>query len=150
MAGEEIHVDVSAVTISDIDDTKIALSSLNGKVVVLVGGGQGALEESTKWGRALAKECSALQDVKFRTLAFLGSLPPFIPKAFVKDSLKKMSIPPWIDWDGASAKVMGMTDSNAAYVFVIDKKGVLRFRLTGKFSDDDLKTVMEQAKKLNI
>ena len=150
MEGEQIQVDVSSIVLSDIDDKAITLSAFKGKVLVFIGGHRPAAEQSDKWLQALVKECSTMQDVKVGPLAFIGKLPMFISKESVKGELKKVVPLPLIDWDGSPQKTLGVIKRNVSYVFVIDKQGILRFRLPAPLSDENLKTVVEQVKKFAV
>lgn len=146
---EEVQVDVSTVSFSDIDDRKIPLSSLKGEVLVLFGGGRGAAEETKKWGEVLVKECEARENVRASEVAFGGPLPPFVPKKLVKKKIRDEAVtPPLIDWDGGPAKILGVDDTNMPHVFVMDKKGSLRFKLAGNYSEEGLNRVMQQVEKL--
>ena len=150
MEGEQIQVDVSSVVLSDIDDKKITLSDLKGKVVVFSGGGQPAAEQCEQWVAALLKECGTMKDVMFKPLAFVGRLPVFVDKGIIKGEMRKADPIPLIDWDGSPQKALGLVKRNVSYVFVIDKQGILRFRLAAPVSDENLKMVIEQIKKVAV
>jgi hypothetical protein len=150
MEGEQIQVDVSSVILSDIDDKRVTLSDFKGKVVVLSGGAQAAADQAEEWLHALVKECSPMNDVKFSPIAFVGKLPPFVPKGMIKSAFKKMEVAPFIAWDDIPQKTLGLGKKNVSHVFVLDKQGVLRFRMAAPLSDESLKTVMEQVKKFAV
>ena len=150
MEGEQIQVDVSSVVLSDIDDKRITLSDFKGKVVLLTGGASAAAKQSEEWLHALVRECSTMKDVKYAPIAFVGKLPPFIPKGMIKSEFKKMVLTPLIDWEGSPQKTLGLIKKNVSHAFVIDKQGVLRFRMAAPLSDENLKTVMEQVKKFAV
>ena len=146
---EEARVDVSTATFYDLDDREIPLSSFKGEVLVLFGGDRGAAEETKKWGPALLKECEARDAVKCVEAAFGGPLSRFVPKKMVKKKIsEEATTPPLIDWDGGPAKILGLTDGSTLHVFVIDKEGFLRFKLSGSYSEENLHKVMEQVDKL--
>jgi hypothetical protein len=148
MEGEQLELDVSSVALSDIDDKAVTLADFKGKVLVFIGGHRPAAEQSDLWLQALVKECSTMKDVKVGPLAFIGKLPMFISKESVKGELKKVVPLPLIDWDGSPQKTLGVIKRNVSYILVIDKQGILRFRMSALLSDENLKTVIEQAKKL--
>jgi hypothetical protein len=148
-SGDELQIDVSNVTFFNLDDQQIPVSSLKGEVVVLSGGGQGAIEPVKEWGATLLRECESRQGVKFFTTAFVGQLPPFVPKIFVKANLSQGSqTPPLIDWDGNPTKAFGVSDPNLPYIFIIDKEGKLRFKLAEKYSEEGLYKIIQQIDKL--
>ena len=146
---EEARVDVSAVSFSDPDDREVALSTFEGHVLVLFGGGRGAADETKKWGEGLLRQCEAQQGVKCVEAAFGGPLPRFVPKKAVKKKiLEQAATPPLIDWDGKPAKALGVVDPNSTHVFVIDGEGSLRFKLAGNYSEDSLARIMQQVERL--
>lgn len=150
MEGEQLQVDISSVAFSDIDDKKVTLADFKGQVLVLLAGHRPAAEESDKWLQALLKECSEMKDVKVMPLALIGKLPMFISKASLKGELKKVVPIPLIDWDGAPQKTLEVIKRNISYVLIVDKEGMLRFRIAALLSDDNLKTVLEQIKKFTV
>jgi peroxiredoxin len=150
MEGEQIQVDGASIVLSDIDDKKVTLSDFKGQVVVLTGGGQPAAAQCQQWLPALAKECSAIKDVIFKPLALVGRLPTFVSRDTLKGEMRKADPIPLIDWDGIPTKTLGVIQRNVSYIFIIDKQGILRFRLAAPLSDESLKTVMEQIKKLAV
>jgi predicted transcriptional regulator len=150
LEGEQVQVDVSSVILTDIDDKKFTLSDLKGKALVFAGGGQPAAEQCEQWVAALMKECSTMNDVIFRPLAFVGRLPVFVDKGIIKGEMRKADPIPFIDWDGSPQRALGLVRRNVSYVFVIDKQGILRFRLAASLSDENLKTVIEQIKKVAV
>jgi hypothetical protein len=150
MEGEQVQVDVSSVILSDIDDKRTTLSDFKGQVVVLSGGAKAAADQAEEWLHPLAKELGAMKDVKYAPIAFVGKLPPFIPKGMIKSDFKKMAVMPLIAWDDVPQKTMGLVKKNVSHVYVLDKQGMLRFRLAAPFSDENLKTVMGQVRKFAV
>jgi hypothetical protein len=150
MEGEQMQLDVSSIALTDIDDKAVTLADFKGKVLAFVGGHRPAAEQSDQWLQALVKECSTMQDVKVGPLAFIGKLPMFISKESVKGELKKVVPLPLIDWDGSPQKTLGVIKRNVSYVLVIDKQGMLRFRMAALLSDENLKTAIEQIKKFAV
>ena len=59
-----------------------------------------------------------------------------------------MEMTPFIAWDDGPQKTLGLGKKNVSHAFVLDKQGVLRFRMAAPLSDESLKTVMGQVKKL--
>jgi len=145
---EEVQVDVSTAVFYDLNDEKVPLSCFKGEVLVLFGGGRGATEETKKWAEALAKACAARAGVKTVEVAFGGPLPPLVPKQLVKKAIREgAATQPLIDWDGGPAKILGVEKTSMAHVFVIDKEGLLRFRLAGNYSEEGLTKVVRQVEK---
>lgn len=145
---EELDIDVSHISFNDINDKKISLSDFIGKTLLLVGGGQGATEESKKWERALEMEYGACEDVMIGGIAVIGKLPPFVPKSFVKAKIKKTEgITPFIDWEGNSVNILGIADAVTPHVLLIDKQGILRFRLVENYSEKGLDELKRQIEK---
>ena len=148
-SGDELQIDVSNVIFFDPDDKQIPVSSLKGEVLVLSGGGQGAIEPAKEWGTMLLQECESRKGVKFFATAFVGLLPPFVPKIFVKHNLSQGSpVSLLIDWDGNPTQAFGVSDPNLPYIFIVDKQGKLRFKLAEKYSKDGLYRVIQQIDKL--
>jgi 4-hydroxy-tetrahydrodipicolinate synthase len=141
VAVADLGVDVSGLVFMDADDRELALSAFAGEGVVLYGGGQGAAEEGQKWGQALA----AVGKLPCLEVAFVGDLPSFVPKKMVKKNVIKHAVhQPVFDWTGAGAKVLGLGNSHALHVFVIDGNGRLRFKLAGPYSPDNMARVLAQ------
>jgi hypothetical protein len=149
---EEVGANVSGIRLTDVEGQEVSLSAFTGSVLVLSGGGQPAMEECRKWGAALARECAA-KGFEFREVVFLKGLPPFIPKSFIAGKIRSESkaqgaTPPLLDWNGVAEKALGVADSSQAHIYVVDKDGVLRYRLWGKYSDEALEEVMNLAGSL--
>lgn len=145
---KEPEIDASNVCFYDIKDQKVSLSDYKGKILILVGGGQGATKESKRWGEVLAKEYGMREDVMIVGIAIVGKLPPFVPKRLVKDRIKKASVvTPLIDWDGNSVNTLHLDDTITPHVFLIDRQGFLRFRLVQNYSKEGLDKLKEQIEK---
>lgn len=145
---KEPEINVSNVCFYDIEDQKVSLTDYKGKILILVGGGEGATEESKRWGEVLTKEYGMCEDVMIVGIAIVGKLPPFVPKRLVKDRIKKASVvTPLIDWDGNSVKALHLDDTISPHVFLIDRQGFLRFRLVQNYSKEGLDKLKEQIEK---
>jgi len=154
MNHEELMIDVSNVCFYDINDQKVSLSIFKGAILILSGGGsQAAMEEAKKWRKSL-EEYAARENVKYIEVAFVGKLPPFFPKQFIKNNILKdvkkegYSTPPLIDWDGKAMEILGVVKSNLCNIFVIDKHGFLRYKLVEKYSQEALNKIKDYIKKL--
>lgn len=144
---EEFNVDVSSLSLPDAFDQTVSIADFKGKVVVLAGGGQGTIEESKKWGSALAEECAKRDELQYYGVGFLKSLPAFVPKLLVKSNVKK-GPPSMMDWDGKAEAMLGLTRNDMMHIYLVDKQGFLRWRLISSYSRDALNKVMEQAAML--
>lgn len=153
MSSEELMIDVSNVYLYDINDQKIYLSNFKGTILILSGGGsQAAIEEAKIWRKAL-EDYAAKEGIKYVEAVFVGKLPPFVPKKFVKskimEDVKREGLqPPLIDWDGKAVEVLGVVRSNLCNVFIVDKHGYLRCKLVEKYSQEALNKVKDCVKKL--
>ncbi|MHB8918051.1 MAG: dihydrodipicolinate synthase family protein, partial [Desulfocucumaceae bacterium] len=98
VSGEDLQLDVSDLSLPDAFDQEISISSMKGEVVVLAGGGQGAVDESKKWAASLY-DLAARIGFRFYGIGFLGKLPTFIPRDAIKETVKA-GPPALLDWDG--------------------------------------------------
>lgn len=154
MNPEELMIDVSDVSLYDVNDQRVSLSSFKGTILVLSGGGsQAAMEEAKRWRKAL-EEYTIHESVKYIEVAFVGKLPPFFPKQFIKNNIIKdvkkegFPTPPLIDWDGKALEILGVVKSNLCNIFVIDKQGFLRYKLVEKYSQEALNKIKDYLKRL--
>ncbi len=141
---EEFNMDVSSLSLPNAYDEIVSLTDFKGKVVVLAGGGQGTVEESKKWGNALAEACAGREGLQYYGVGFLKKLPAFVPKLMVKSNVKS-GPPSMLDWDGKGEEILGLTRTDMMHIYLIDKKGVLRWRLISSYSREALDSVMEKA-----
>ncbi len=144
---EEFNVDVSALSLPDAYDQTVSITDFKGKVVVLAGGGQGTIEESKKWGAALSEACAEREGLQYYGIGFLKGLPAFVPKLMVKSNVKN-GPPSMLDWDGKGQELLGLTRTDMMHIYLVDKQGILRWRLISSYSRDALNNVMEQAEIL--
>jgi hypothetical protein len=146
---ENVEIDVSDITLSDIDDNKVSLADFKGKTVVLAGAKREGADEARRWGKELSKECESLKDVQYVRIAFVGRIPAFVPKKFIKGLLRgsASAVPPLIAWDNDPAEKMGVHDSKTPYIFIIDREGIMRIRFRGHYKTDDLSRILEYIPK---
>jgi hypothetical protein len=142
---EEVQSDVCDVTLFDIDDNRVTLADFKGNTVILAGAGREGADEAREWGRKIVQKCESLQTVKYVRVAFVGKIPSFVPRKFIKGILKGSvaSVPPLIAWDNEPAEKMGINDTKTPFVFVIDPDCILRLRFKGKYTNDALERIME-------
>lgn len=141
---EELRIDVSSLSIPDAYDKEIFFSNFRGKVVVLSGGGRGAVSEAKKWDNALHKKAEERGDFIFFAIGFVGKLPPVVPKLLVKKEAQKTGYPTLLDWKGAAENILGLTDPNSAHIFIVDKEGCLRYKLVQNFSEGEVQKVLDK------
>jgi len=144
---EEFNLDVSSLSLPNAYDEIVSITDFKGKVVVLAGGGQKTIEESKKWGNALAEECAVREGLQYYGVGFLKGLPAFVPKLMVKSNVKN-GPPSMLDWDGKGAEILGLTRTDMMHIYLVDKRGVLRWRLISSYSRDALNSVLEKAAAL--
>lgn len=122
-----IEIDISNFAPSDFNDKKVPLSTFKGSVLVMAGGGRGAIEDVREWSKALEISCKAI-GVRFVGLAFVFHVPAFIPKSVIKDGIRASGgLSPLLFWEEASVKAMGVSDYDSSNIFVVDKQGILRY-----------------------
>lgn len=139
-----LSIDVSNIAPLDLDDKEVQLSTFRGKVLVMVGGGQRATNDAQEWAKALEEKCKAI-GAEFVGLAFIFHNSSFV-KSTIKYQIRKSGgLPFLIFWEEAPVKAMGVSDYEHSNVFVVDKKGILRYRIVGNFSESALAKVMSQA-----
>lgn len=138
---EDLNMDVTGLALPDAHDNVISTADLNGQVVILSGGGQGAINEGKTWAAAIDKAIEGIDNVKHFRLALTGKLPPMVPKSFIK-SMAKKDPPTLFDWESTAESMLQVKDPNSVNVFVIDRNGILRFKFVGRFSDDALEKVV--------
>ena len=144
---EECNQDVCELCLPNAYDETVSIKDFAGKVVVLAGGGQGTIEESKKWGNALAEECAKNEGLQYYGVGFLKGLPAFVPKLMVKSNVKN-GPPSMLCWDGKGEEILGLTRKDMMHIYLLDKRGVLRWRLISSYSRDALNSVMEKAAEL--
>ena len=146
---EKVKIDVSDITLSDIEDNEVRLADFKGKTVVMAGAKREGADEARRWGKELSKKCEPLQNVQYVRIAFVGKIPAFVPRKFIKCLLKGSgsTVPPLIAWDNDTAEKMGVYDSKSPYLFIIDPEGIMRLRFRGHYTEDDLSRILEHIPK---
>jgi len=146
---EKVKIDVSDMTLSDIEDNEVSLADFKGKTVIMAGAKREGADEARRWGRELSKKCESLKNVQYVRIAFVGKIPAFVPRRFIKGLLKGSgsNIPPLIAWDNDPVDKMGVYDPKTPYIFVIDPKGIMRLRFRGHYTEDDLSRILEHIPK---
>jgi hypothetical protein len=146
---EKVEIDVSDITLSDIEDNEVRLADFKGKTVVMAGAKREGADEARRWGKELSKKCESLKDVQYFRIAFVGKIPTFVPRRFIKGLLKGSgsTVPTLIAWDNDPAEKMGVHDSKTPYIFIIDPEGTMRFRFRGHYAEDDLSRILEHIPK---
>ena len=142
---EEVEIDVSDITLLDIEDNEVRLVDFKGKTVVMAGAKREGADEARRWGKEISKKCESLEDVQYVRIAFVGKIPAFVPSKFIKGLLKGSgsTAPPLIAWDNDPAEKMGVYDSKAPYIFIIDPNGIMRLRFRGYYTEGDLYRLLE-------
>jgi succinate dehydrogenase/fumarate reductase flavoprotein subunit len=147
MAGSKL--DTTNASFSDLNDRKLSLSEYKGKILILVGGGQGAAGETEQWGKKLAAVYGDNPGIKLCSLAIVR-LPPFVSKNVVVNQLKKTSVLPdlLIDWEGGVSPVFRLENNNTPHLFVIDREGFLTLRLVENYYPLAWNELVKQVEKL--
>ena len=142
---QQVEIDVSDIMLMDIEDREVKLGDFKGRPVLLVGAGREGADEARKWGKELLVKCKEYQEVEYSRIAFVGKLPAFVPRKFIKGLLKSSSSAstPLIAWDNEPAEKLGVSDSKTPYIFMVDRDGILRFRFKGSYTGDNLEKITE-------
>ena len=75
----------------------------------------------------------------------IDKLPFFVPKDTIKNQLKKIQGQTsfLLDWEGDPAHPFAFKEKKSTYVFVVDRKGCLRWKLSATFSSATMKMLKE-------
>ena len=109
-------IDSGSIYFTDINDSKVLVSDLKGKVVIIIGGAQKAAKESEKWGRTLK---SIYQDsMAFINVAFIPRQPPAHIMPLVKNQLRKAfgKVPFLISW-GSPSDIINIINEELTHIF---------------------------------
>jgi succinate dehydrogenase / fumarate reductase, flavoprotein subunit len=120
-----------------LDDQRADLARWRGKVVVLAGGGYGAISQAARWSQALEELAAANEAVVFYRLAVV-KLPSFVPRLVVKNQLRKAAgrAPFLVAWDARERASLPVTRDDVPYVFLFDTDGWLAVVLEEEHSEE--------------
>lgn len=136
---------VAAVSFADLQDRTVALSTLAGKVVVIAGGGRDAAQEAGRWGWALGRALVDDDAVAVLGVAFVGRLPRLIPRGVVRAMIATTAAPDLlVAWGDDAGRALGLRDPGTPHVFLVDRLLELRWRVSGSFSDEGVRQVLER------
>ncbi|MEW6606392.1 MAG: cobalamin-dependent protein [bacterium] len=132
-------------------DEKISLQSFKGKVIVLVVGSRKSDTEAEKWAENTRHQFK--NNGLFWVQQFAScpeKLPFFISKKFVRRMMKKGRAPDSMmtDWNRKVTPTLGITDDTIPHVFLIDKLGVLRYKVSGCFSHEKMDRLNKEIKNI--
>jgi len=131
------------VALSDQYERPFQLSDLHGSVAVLIDGDRTGSQFNEVWGRAVRSRYkgSGDQHVAIVYVAHLASVPGLMRGFVRKKFLGKDSAHPagriLLDWQGVVADRFGF-HADLSNVYVIDRRGILRYKGSGKGSTTDL------------
>ena len=146
---EDVEIDVSDIILTDIEDNEVRIADFKGKTVVAAGAKREGSDEARRWGKKLSKKCESFKDVHYVRIAFVGKIPAFVPRKFIKGLLKgsASAVSPLIAWDNDPAEKMGVNDPRTPYIFIIDPEGIMRVRFRGYYSDNDFCRILKYIPK---
>jgi hypothetical protein len=138
-------------TLKDQWDHEVQLSTQRGKPVLLVYGDRLGSEFMSVWAAAV-RESQAASSVSVIRIANLRAVPgPFhgyVRRRFQSPNEEgKANSPVLLDFDGAVAKIYGFTE-DLTNVYLIDKKGLLRYTACGKGTSEETRRLLDMIIKL--
>lgn len=150
---EKLKVGMKApdFSLKDAGNKAYVLAKLKNNVVVLIMGNNKIRKEDDKWAETIQKDFKQNKRVKTFIIADMRSVPRFIPKGFIKWTLKRNKPPATLllDWKGKT-HIAYQTQKEKPNIFLIDKAGVIVYHLNANFKDETyqkIKAEIEQALK---
>ena len=151
-AEEPLRVGMKApeFSLKDAEDKDYTLAKLKNNVVVLILGNRKIRKEDDKWAEAIQKDFKKNKRIKTLIIADMRSVPRFIPKGFIKWTLKKDKPPATLllDWNG-KAHIAYKTQKEKPNIFLIDKAGVIVYHLNANFKDEAYKRLKAEMEKIH-
>jgi hypothetical protein len=148
------------LTLQDQEGRTLELSSLRGRVVVVVYGGRAGVEEHSAWGKRLdaelrergvyrAEDPEATRPVRILAVAEMGGIPetfrPLIRAAVRPGVEKGYSL--WLDWEDRMARSFGAHEPHST-VLVADREGTVHLVVGGPPSGPPWQKVLQLLMKL--
>ena len=149
-----------AVTFQDQDGRVLDLTSLRGRVAVIVYGGRAGLERHVAWGRRLdanlrargvygESEPPAARPVWILAVAQMGRIPGAFRemlRAFIRPHVEAgHSL--WLDWDNVLSTAFGGRDGDST-VLVADRAGEVQLVVGGPPEGETFRTVSAMLRRL--
>jgi hypothetical protein len=139
-------------TLKDQWEHEVRLSAQKGKPVLLIYGDRLGSEYMSVWAAAVRESpvASSLNIIRIANLrAVPGPFYGYVKRRFQSPNEEgKANSPVLLDFDGAVARIYGFTDDLAS-VYLIDKKGLLRYTACGKGTPDEARRLLEMIGKLD-
>jgi len=150
-AEERLKVGMKAPVFSlkDAEDKDYILAKMKNNVVVLIMGNSKIRKEDDKWAEAIQKDFKKNKRVKTFIIADMRSVPRFIPKGFIKWTLKRNKPPATLllDWKGKT-HIAYKTQKEKPNIFLIDKAGIIVYHLNANFKDETYKNLKVEMEKV--
>ncbi len=147
-ASEKAEMDPVDVTLESSGGGNRAISTFRGKVVVLFYEDRHHTETNARVKEAVARYGlehhleSAVAVVAVANLKGYDFSPASnIARRAIRAIASKLGIEILMDWRGVAIDALGVQDANANVV-VLDRSGVVRFRVTGRLHDGDEKALL--------
>jgi hypothetical protein len=148
------------LTFQDQEGQALQLSSLRDRVVIIVYGGRGGVEEHSAWGKRLdaelrqrgvyrAEDAEADRPVRILAVAQMGGIPetfrPLIRAAVRPGVEKGYSL--WLDWEDRMTRAFGAHEPHST-VIVADREGAVLLVVGGAPTGAPLQRVLDLLRKL--
>lgn len=135
-------------SVEDVDGKKLALSSLEGKTVVVVYEDKDSAKLNDAFKEGLKK--LDLSSVAVLPVADVSEYNSWPAKGFVKDAIreesKKAGVTIYCDWDASFRKALELTKGTSCIV-IFSKKGKVLFAHDGALSEDQQKAALSAVSK---
>jgi len=143
------------LALQDQEGRTLQLSSLRGRVVVIVYGGRAGVDEHSAWGKRLDAELRQRgvyrtedpetgRPVRILAVAEMGGIPEAfrtIIRAAIRPSVEK-GYSLWLDWDDRMKQLFGSHDPHST-VLVADREGTVRLVVGGPPTGAPLQAVLD-------
>lgn len=140
--------DAPEASVEDVEGKKLALSSLEGKTVVVVYEDKDSAKLNDAFKEGLKK--LDLSSVAVLPVADVSEYNSWPAKGFVKDAIreesKKAGVTIYCDWDASFRKALELTKGTSCIV-VLSKKGKVLFAHDGALSEDQRKAALGAVSK---
>jgi hypothetical protein len=136
------------------DDQEVTRDILKGKVLSVLYETKEVVEKNRPLKTALKNYSQTMPEdmkIQYARVPVVKCFPVSWPiikiwQYKLKENSKKEGITLYGDWDGKMFTDYGMKDNESNFL-IIDKKGFIRYRATGKIEDEEIKKIIELLNK---
>lgn len=145
-----------AFSVSAPTGERITHTSIRGKIAIVFFEDMGSVKKNDPLKKDIQILFEGPLKKKFPKVGIYGIFDPRglpVPQAFLTDQVlaysKKIGFPVYVDWKKNVANAFKIGKGNS-YVFIVDRKGVVRYRIVGEASEADRRKVKHLLRTLPI